>query len=187
MLLKTLHLSIQTQPYTGVYEYFNTGVYELSNEIGSTIALNLAPEFYTISCSEGPGKLLEAAKDNEVIVFFYDTTFNLCDFFVSTSILCSNLIRWFHLLTWYSGTPSKNFQCGAQSVFFFFFAVRNKYPFIANAIMVTDRETAMQKAIQEQLPDCRKLFCSNHIQQDVKFWFRKKGIAHENTKLFSIC
>jgi len=101
------------------------------------------------------------------LVFHYDTTFDVGDFFVSILSMRHPLFKnepmipvaaMFH--------DSTKQRCHSH-----FFKVISEY-FVMNStkvIIVTDREKGILNAIKEQLPNAQNLFCWNHIRRVSNF------------------
>lgn len=137
------------------------GLYLLDQEIGSVIQdFTLLPYFLCILYSK-----------DMVATFFYDTTFNLGDFYLSPLTYKHPHMTGHPVIPFaYAIHHSKQLQVHTH----FFIKIQQVYSELKNAKIITDREPSIITAIENSLPNCYHFYCWNHIKQDVKNWIKNK-------------
>ena len=119
-------------------------------------------------------------KSDEAVPLFYDTTFNLGDFYVSTLSFQHILFYTPPLIPLAIMIHERNFQKCHEMLFN---SVKQRIPRLKdkNLAIVTDRETGIINAIKNVFPNLTLLICWNHILRDTKEWLRKNGKNEQNT------
>mgnify|MGYP003471151593 FL=1 len=163
-------------------------LHEIYYHLGGYISdVKLAPDVYVImglqEAIDEFDKLLQL-KTDETVCLFYDTTFDLGNFYVST-------ISFQHLM--FTENPvipiahiihERKFQKIHEN---FFQYIEEKIPRLGtkNIAIVTDREQGLINAIHNVFPNLTNLLCWNHIIRDVKQWLRSKGEINENISVYA--
>ena len=103
----------------------------------------------------------------------YDTTFMLGDFYVS-------LLLFRHTIFVENPSIPALFLIHERKLFethqVLFQEAVKVIPSLknSNCCLVTDKEQAIIKAVEAELPQIRRLQCWNHIFRDIRFWLRKR-------------
>jgi len=123
-------------------------------------------------------------KQDEPITLFYDTTFSLGDFYVST--LCVK-----HIL--FEGEPvipvafflhERKFRKYHETF------LRSMTEIIPNlkkksiVVLVTDREIGITNAVKTTLSNITILHCWNHIKRDIRFWVKSRFGKNDDASLY---
>ncbi len=121
---------------------------------------------------------------NEPIMFVYDTTFNLCKYFVSP-LVCK--------FSFFEQEPTiplaffmhekKTEACHDQ----FFRSISQLIPLLKNqykAFFATDHEDAFRNAIKTNFPDSTVLRCWNHLFGNIRDWVKKHNGKNLDSKVY---
>ena len=103
----------------------------------------------------------------------YDTTFQMGDFYVSSMLFRHTIFSECPVIPAMFMVHERKFaetHCCMMSEC----ASRVKSLQMSQHSFATDREKAIVKAIQSNLPNTCLFYCWNHIQQDIKLWLRLK-------------
>ena len=144
--------------------------------------IKTAPDLYILlglkNIYEEFDKLLRF-KTDETVPLFYDTTFNLGDFYVSTLSFQHYLFENAPVIPLGIMIHERKFQKHHEV---FLEAVKEKVPLLGtkNLAIVTDRETGIINAIKKVFPNLTLLICWNHILRDTKDFLRKIGEISKN-------
>ena len=139
--------------------------------------IKTAPDLYVIlglkDIYEEFDRLLQF-KTDDTVPLFYDTTFNLGDFYVSTLSFQHILFENPPIIPLAIMIHERKFQKHHEV---FLDSVKEKIPRLSTKklAIVTDRETGIINAIKKIFPNLRLLICWNHILRDTKEWLRKNG------------
>lgn len=161
------------------------GIMLLNDELEGFIKkFVLIPEFYCIFASDETLNYFKSLCNShpEKIQLFYDTTFNLGDFYISVLLYTHPL---FH------GNPVipvafiMHHLKTANIHRDFFNFIRSICPEIDGKIIITDREAGIVQAIKLFLPKTTHFFCWNHIRQDVAHWLKARtGYGADDVKIY---
>ena len=128
------------------------------------------------------GRLLQL-KTDDPIPLYYDTTFCLGDFYVSTLEFQHVMFEEKPVIPLAFMVHERKFQkCHEQ----FLDLIKEKIPNLErkNVPIVTDRETGIVNAFTKILPNSKLLICWNHILRDLKFWLSKHGGTPVDLKVY---
>ena len=121
---------------------------------------------------------------NSRVMFVYDTTFNLCKYFVSP-LLCR--------FTYFVEEPTiplaffmheKKSEASHNQ---FFTAISELIPVLKNkekAFFATDHEDAFRNAIKKNFPESIVLRCWNHLMGNIRQWIRNHNGRQLDTKVY---
>ena len=114
----------------------------------------------------------------------YDTTFLLGDFYVSPLIFRHTLFQEAPCIPSMFLIHERKFTETHQEMFK---ECTKHIPSLkkANCPIVTDKEKAIVKAIESELPSVTILHCWNHIFRDIRLWCRKHGAPAADIALYS--
>ena len=149
--------------------------------------IKTAPDLYVIlglkDIYEEFDRLLQF-KTDDTVPLFYDTTFNLGDFYVSTLSFQHILFENPPVIPLAIMIHERKFQKHHEV---FLDSVKEKIPRLSTKklAIVTDRETGIINAIKKIFPNLRLLICWNHILRDTKEWLRKNGETSENITVYN--
>ena len=118
-------------------------------------------------------------KNIDPIPLYYDTTFCLGDFYVSTLASQHIMFEESPVIALGFMVHERKFQkCHEQ----FLEVIKEKIPRLGKKTVpiVTDREVGIVNAITKVLPNARLLICWNHILRDLKFWLSKHGATQKD-------
>jgi hypothetical protein len=120
-------------------------------------------------------------KSDEPPLISYDTTFDLGDFFVSVLV--------FKHVSFQDGiTIPAAFMIhdrrSAELHERFFRTIKSLVPNLSKGspVIVTYREPGISKAINHYLPNCKHIFCWNHVKRDIFQWFLWNRQSYHETK-----
>ena len=118
-------------------------------------------------------------KTDETVPLFYDTTFKLGDFYVSTLSFQHHLFENAPVIPLGIMIHERKFQKHHEV---FLETIKEKIPRLGNSklAIVTDRETGIINAIKKVFPNLTLLVCWNHILRDTKDFLRKCGETSTN-------
>ena len=132
--------------------------------------------FPDLTCICGLSEILEEADkvlmlDEGQQLLSYDTTFQLGDFYVSSLLFHHTLFREKPCIPAMFLIHERKFTETHQMLFQ---QVVQHIPSIrkANCCLVTDKERAIIKAVELELPNIRRVQCWNHLFRDIRFWLR---------------
>lgn len=125
---------------------------------GSSSILNEANKVLQL---KDPGQLLS-----------YDTTFQMGNFYVSTLLFRHIIFEENPCIPAIFMIHERKFTETHQELFK---QVGSLIPSIksSKSCIVTDRESAVLKAVELELPNLHHLHCWNHLYRDIRFWLRK--------------
>lgn len=148
------------------------GLHLINEEIPDFIqSMQTLPDFIVIISSKQTCKQFEEVSKLNGCTIFYDTTFNLGDFYVSALSYKHPLFQGGPVIPlMYHIHHFKKKEVHQE----FFRRCRMICPSVSEMIIVTDREAAIIYGIKQELPSCIHIYCWNHIQRDVKHWVEKK-------------
>ena len=121
---------------------------------------------------------------NSRVMFVYDTTFNLCKYFVSP-LLCK--------FTYFEQEPviplaffmhEKKTESSHNQ---FFRTINELIPVLKNknkAFFATDHEDAFRNAIKTSFPESVVLRCWNHLFKNIRDWIRQHHGRQLDTKVY---
>ena len=123
-------------------------------------------------------------KSTEPVTLFYDTTFNIGDFYVSPLTVK-------HML--FKNNPSipvafliheRKYQRHHE---LFFETLSELVPSLrkCTAVLVTDREKGITNAIHKVLPGISIVLCWNHLKQDIRYWIKKHGGKSDEISIYA--
>ena len=124
-------------------------------------------------------------KTEDPIPLYYDTTFCLGDFYVSTLAFQHIMFEESPVMPLAFMVHERKFQkCHEQ----FLDLVKTKIPRLEkkNVPIITDREAGIVNAFTKMLPNSQLLICWNHILRDLKFWLSKHGGTVSDMKAYDI-
>ena len=124
-------------------------------------------------------RLLQMISD-EAVPLFYDTTFNLGDFYVSTLSFQHILFDTPPVIPLAIMIHERKFQNCHEMLFN---SVKQRIPRLKNKNLpiITDREMGIINAVKNVFPNFQLLICWNHILRDTKDWLRKNGENEQST------
>ncbi|MCG8048891.1 MAG: Ulp1 family isopeptidase [Candidatus Thiodiazotropha taylori] len=122
-------------------------------------------------------------KTDESVPLYYDTTFNLGDFYVSTLSFQHILFDSRPVIPLAIMIHERKFQKCHEMLFN---SVKQKIPRLSSKCLpiVTDREIGIINAIKNVFPNLSLLLCWNHIIRDTKEWLRKNGENMQNISVY---
>ncbi|XP_060607618.1 uncharacterized protein LOC132759787 [Ruditapes philippinarum] len=128
-------------------------------------------------------RLLQLNDQN--VELYYDTTFNLGDFYVSTLVCQHPMFKERPTVPIAFMLHERKFQKCHES---FIEILKDKIPKLkekpVNIIM--DREQGILNAFEKCLPNSKILVCWNHIFSDIKFWVNKHGGTSDDKKVYDM-
>ena len=122
-------------------------------------------------------------KTNDPIPLYYDTTFCLGDFYVSTLAFQHIMFEENPVIPLAFMVHERKFQkCHEQ----FFEIIKEKIPRLGRKAIpiITDREAGIVNAIENVFPNAQLLICWNHILRDLKFWLSKHGATPKDVQFY---
>ena len=122
-------------------------------------------------------------KTNDPLSLYYDTTFCLGDFYVSTLAFQHIMFDENPVFPLAFMIHERKFQkCHEQ----FLDVLKEKIPRLGRkpVPIITDREAGIVNAIAKVLPDSPLLICWNHILRDLKFWLGKHGATLKDLQFY---
>ena len=122
-------------------------------------------------------------KSDEPPLISYDTTFDLWDFFVSVLVFKHVLFQDGNTIP---AALMIHDRRSAELQGHFFRTIKSLVPNLSKGspVIVTDREPGIAKAINHYLPNCKHIFCWNHIKRDVFQWLKTHAREREYVMLF---
>ena len=122
-------------------------------------------------------------KTSDPIPLYYDTTFCLGDFYVSTLAFQHVMFDENPVIPLAFMVHERKFQkCHEQ----FFEVIKDKIPRLGRkrVAIITDREAGIVNAIEKVFPNAQLLICWNHILRDLKFWLSKHGATQKDLQFY---
>ena len=122
---------------------------------------------------------------DETVSVFYDTTFCLGDFYVSTLSFQHLMFKEKPVIPIAFMIHERKFQkCHEQ----YLDVILSKIPKLnsKHVCIVTDREVGIINAFKKVLPNTQVLLCWNHIFRDLKFWLSKHNGTADDKKAYDI-
>lgn len=159
------------------------GLYILNSELNGFVEmLELLPDFFTILYGQESVEIFQNIVDKTKVVMFYDTTFNLGDFYLSLLSYQHSFFNPSPVIPLFFLIHSKRTERIHTN---FFKHINENFPFINGQIIITDRESAITNSIKKVLQKTRLFYCWNHIQQDVKNWvIKQKNMDISDVKVY---
>ncbi|KAL1448691.1 hypothetical protein WDU94_009841 [Cyamophila willieti] len=163
------------------------GVYLLHDEIDFVQHMTLLRQYSVILYSEKSieefAQCVESDVQKSSVVLYYDTTFELGDFFLS-------VLSYKHHFFSNAPTVPLVYMLHDRKLeevhTHFFTTLCNKFAcFNSKLNIVTDRENAIVNAIRKSWPLSRHYPCWNHIQRDVKFWLKRHKGSEDDIKIYT--
>lgn len=99
-----------------------------------------------------------------VPVLYYDTTFNMGDFYVSSLLYRSSVFEGAPVMPLLLLVHERRMTESHELLFKWF----RKLTGVTKAVCVVDREASITNAISSVLPDTRIVYCWNHILGDIR-------------------
>ena len=141
-----------------------------------------------LTCICGLGVVLNEA--NKVLqlkdagqLLSYDTTFQMGDFYVSTLLFRHLVFEESPCIPALFMIHERKFSETHQELFKQAGILIPSLKSLHSCI-VTDRESAITKAIELELPNLHQLHCWNHLYRDVRFWLRKHGAPSADISVY---
>uniref|UniRef100_A0A8D8WUU0 MULE transposase domain-containing protein n=1 Tax=Cacopsylla melanoneura TaxID=428564 RepID=A0A8D8WUU0_9HEMI len=149
--------------------------------------MTLLSQYSVILYSEQSIEELTHCVESEVlnasVVLFYDTTFELGDFFLSVLSYKHPLFANAPTIPLVYMLHDRKFE---EIHTHFFTTLSNKFKcFNSELNIVTDREKSIVNSIRKARPLSRHYPCWNHIQRDVKFWLKKHKGTEDDIKTYT--
>ena len=113
----------------------------------------------------------------------YDTTFQMGDFYVSTLLFRHLIFEESPCIPAVFMIHERKFTETHQELFNQAGKLIPSMKSLQSCI-VTDRESAITKAIELELPNFHQLHCWNHLYRDVRFWLRKHGAPNTDINVY---
>lgn len=157
------------------------GLYLFNEEISNFLrSYQLLPDFSVIFYSDSSISNFQSVCELPQTILYYDTTFNLGNFYVSALTYTHPLFMEKPVIPLaYLLHDKKTTAVHSQ----FLRHMRCICPQLDGMIIVTDRETAIATAICSELKNCKHLLCWNHSQRDVEYWLKsrkRKDVTHND-------
>ena len=113
----------------------------------------------------------------------YDTTFQMGNFYVSTLLFRHLIFQESPCIPAIFMIHERKFTETHQELFK---QAGNLIPSIksSKSCIVTDRESAIMKAVELELPTLHHLQCWNHLYRDIRFWLRKHGAPNTDIAVY---
>lgn len=164
------------------------GLYLINDELkGYVEKLELLSDFFVVVIGKDMINLFTNIATLKGCILYYDTTFNVEDFYVSPLTFSNHLFNHGNASTkpiiplGYLLHHTKKQEVHEE----FFRHVRILCPTIVGRIIVTDRKQAIVNAIKKHIPENVHFFCWNHIQQDIRNWVKNKRIPIKMMQIYT--
>ena len=122
---------------------------------------------------------------DETVSIYYDTTFCLGDFYVSTLSFQHLMFKEKPIIPIAFMIHERKFQkCHEQLIDL----VKSRVPKLnsKHVCIITDREVGIINAFKNILPNAQVLLCWNHIFRDLKFWLSKHNAKPDDKKAYDL-